>query len=165
PTIAKDFAGNTVSNLGSNDGFVAKLSGTDGSQSWFKTFGGTGSDYPMGVESDSDGNIYAGGFYSTGAKDFAGNTVPNAGSYDGFVAKLSSVNGLQSWFKRFGGTGSDSLDFPAVTVDFNGNLYLIGDYLNDNNPLNTNGARDFAGNPLLGNSPNPTSSTVLIEKL
>ncbi|MDD2916947.1 MAG: SBBP repeat-containing protein, partial [Candidatus Gracilibacteria bacterium] len=126
-TGAKNFMGNTVSNLGLTDGFVAKLSGTDGSQSWFKTFGGTGSDLLLGVTVDTNGNLYAGGYYPTIAKDFAGNTVSNLGSNDGFVAKLSGTDGSQSWFKTFGGTGDDGL-YGRVAADANGNLYVGGYY-------------------------------------
>ena len=116
------------SNLGGNDGFLAKYS-TSGSQLWVRQFGTSGTDFAQQVVTDSTGNVYLAG-YTTGS--FAGYT--NAGSEDVFVAKYST-NGTQLWVRQFGTSASD-ID-SGLSVSSSGNIYLSG-YTRGSLPGNSN---------------------------
>jgi hypothetical protein len=152
-----DFNGNAllwVSGTTSNDVFVAKLSWANGAQEWIRTMGGTGGDFPIWMNYDSNGNLYVSGNYTNSnadsnfVKDFNGNTllwVTGTTSADGFVMKISSANGAQEWIKTMGGTGSDNSFWK--TNDVKANLYESGNYTNSN--ADTNYVKDFNGTALL----------------
>ena len=95
-TVGKDGAiyatGLTADNLdgqlnsGGNEIFVMKFQ-SDGTKSWTKLLGTTGSDYPYDVVSSPDGALYISG---TSNGNFDGNT--NNGDFDGLVTKLLVTN-------------------------------------------------------------------------
>jgi hypothetical protein len=53
-----DFGSTTLSSLGANDGFVAKLDSA-GNVQWAKRWGTSGNDYAQGLDVDGAGNVYA----------------------------------------------------------------------------------------------------------
>ncbi len=155
--VVKDFAGNQflgVTSAAFSDVFLAKLN-SSGTQQWIRKLGGTnGNDAARSIITDSSGNIYASGEYSNSstdgsvAKDFAGNQllgVTTVIGMDAFVAKLDS-SGTQQWIRKMGGTGTDRA--YSVAVNSSGNTYVAGHYFNSS--TDGNGAKDFAGNQLLG---------------
>ncbi|HEY9583819.1 MAG TPA: hypothetical protein VJI66_02550, partial [Candidatus Paceibacterota bacterium] len=80
------------------------------------------------IHVDSQGNIYATGYFA-GFISFAGGTsLISNGSYDVFAAKFSSTGVLQ-WAKNFG--SSVVIDYinesgEGITLDTNGNVYIVG---------------------------------------
>ena len=167
-----DFSGtqlNGRSTSNSQDGFVAKLSSADGSQTWIKTLGGTGVDRVYRMALDSTGSIIVPGQFAntTGnvrsVLDFSNTAllgVTATSSLDGFVAKLSS-SGTQTWIKTYGGT-SDEDFLDAVAVDEVNDIFVTGSFGNDTS--NTKGAIDFAGNQLDGLT-GTSSRDILLAKL
>jgi hypothetical protein len=114
----------TLTNAGSSDVFVAKLSSTGG-VTWASRFGGASSDGGRSVAVDSSGDAYVTGWFSS-SMTMGAYTLTNAGAWDVFVAKLSSTGGV-TWASRFGGTPNDGGN--GVAVDSSGNAYVAGWFL------------------------------------
>lgn len=156
----RDFAGSVVTGYGTLNPYVAKLSGVDGTQTWFSLAGSTGSDSLVKLVLDSSGNPVLTGIMAAGStpKDFTGTTITpiNGGSNDFYVAKLSGTNGSQTWFKMTGSTGNDA---PTnIAVDSSGNAFVIGSIVGSSTP------KDFNGTTLTGISLSGTTD-VFIAKL
>ncbi len=127
--VAVDNQGNvystgwTVGDLGANnsgiyDVWVAKHS-NDGELQFIEQFGSEDYEFPWGIDTDTEGNVYVTG-WTLG--NLAGN---NAGSYDVWVAKYDS-NGNQIWLQQFGTEGDDSFLYGDIEVDANGDIFLTG---------------------------------------
>ncbi len=127
--IAVDDEGNvystgwTLGDLGGNnsgiyDVWVAKHN-NDGDLQFIEQFGSEDYEFPWGIDTDSEGNIYVTG-WTLG--DLAGN---NAGSYDVWVAKYNS-DGDRQWLQQFGTRGDDSLLYGDIEIDSNDDIFLTG---------------------------------------
>lgn len=160
-----DFNGANFAGIGvsvTRDIFVAKLD-TNGNQLWIKKLGGSNTEqYPV-LAIDSSGNVYVSGqFYnsstnSQGVLDFSGaflNGKTSTASSDVFIAKLNT-SGVQQWINILGGKNSESTGM--TWVDASGNVFVSGSYYND--PANSQGVLDFAGNALNGISSSGSLST------
>ncbi len=93
----------------------------------YSTFlGGDRTDHALSVAADNDGHAYITGRTDSGA-DFpiAGGAQPTyGGRYDGYIAKLDTVNS-QLIFSTFLG-GSEPDDGIAIALDPGGNTYVAG---------------------------------------
>jgi hypothetical protein len=154
--VPKDFAGNDLPDTRST--FVAKLDSA-GNQLWFKTMGG--GNFEFGTNAmyiDSDGNVIAAGPYANGpddsnhVKDFNNSTLLGQGGRNFFLAKLSGIDGSQSWIKFFGGTSIfAALNVMTIVGDSSNNYFVGGAF--DNSSGNERNMVDFAGQALLGRFP------------
>jgi hypothetical protein len=132
-----DFGGGSLASAGSNDIFLAKFSGVDGSHLWSKRFGDTGGDHGLGVALDGSRDVLVTGLIQ-GTVDFGGGPLTSAGGFsDIFLAKFSGVDGSHLWSKSFGDTGSDFGIF--VALDGSGDVLGTGLF---------EGTVDFGGGPL-----------------
>lgn len=165
--LVTDFKNVTLNGRGDVNGFVAKLD-KDGVQIWIKTIGGTSAEEISGLELDGSGNIYVTGTYANNIAnantvlDFSGANLPGVSastSFDIFVAKLDT-NGNQLWIKKMGGTSTD--EYPVLTVDSSGNVYVGGKYTNS--AANANSVIDFSAAPLPGVTASSTND-LFIAKL
>ncbi|MBI1956110.1 MAG: SBBP repeat-containing protein, partial [Acidobacteria bacterium] len=82
-----DFGGGGLTSAESNDIFVAKYSGAEGSHLWSKRFGSTSTDQGLGVAVDSSDNVVVTGLF-TGTVNFGGGNLTSAGAEDIFLVKL-----------------------------------------------------------------------------
>ncbi|MDJ0744463.1 MAG: SBBP repeat-containing protein [Xenococcaceae cyanobacterium MO_167.B27] len=105
-------------NSGIYDIWVAKHD-NDGELQFIQQFGSEDYEFPWGIDTDSEGNVYITG-WTLG--DLAGD---NAGSYDTWVAKYNS-NGDRQWIRQFGTQGDDSLLYGDIEIDSNDNIFLTG---------------------------------------
>jgi hypothetical protein len=81
-----------INNNGGNDIFIAKY---DANGNALLAQGiGEGSEYGMGVCADISNNVYLTGYFGNYTLNFGGNTLYNNGSNDIFLAKLSSLVGI-----------------------------------------------------------------------
>ncbi len=123
---------------------------------WAESFGGTDYDYSQSITTDVAGNVYTTGFFK-GTVDFdPGSGVDNhtsVGESDIFIQKLD-INGNFIWAKTFGGS---SWDFSkSVTINANGNIYILGYF---------NNTVDFDPGSGTDNHTTAGASDVFIEKL
>lgn len=84
-----------------------------------KQFGTASDDQALDIASDTAGNIYVAGL-TLGSLD--GNAYAG-GDGDAFVMKYSSA-GVKEWTREFGTAGFDQAN--GITVDANGNVYIVG---------------------------------------
>ncbi len=121
--------GVTLTRIGTQDSFIAKLDAS-GTVQWAKNFGGSGATVNgYGVTTDGNGSVYLGGDFIS-----ANLTTPaftKLGNRDGYAIKMDS-NGNTTWSKSFGGSGS-AINGTSIAVDISYNVYL-GGYFNGSNP-------------------------------
>ena len=112
-----------LNGAGSYDVFVAKYD-TSGTVQWARSIGGGSTEYGNAIATDSAGNVYVFGYYSSSVT-IGSIILTSAGSSDVFVAKYDT-DGIVQWAKSIGGGGSDS-GF-GIAADSAGNVYVTGGY-------------------------------------
>ena len=132
----------TLANSGNDDVFVCGYTDA-GRLRWAARIAGTSADVGYGISTDSSGNVYATGVYTSNpltiynAKGSVFGTLANAGGNDAFLVKYNA-SGVAQWATRIAGGASD-VGF-GISVDVSGNVYVTGFY--SSNPLtiyNANG--------------------------
>lgn len=119
-----DLGAGQVTAVGTDDIFIVKYLGTDGSYVWGKTFGNTGTDGGKGIAIDSTGNVVVTGQF-TGSINFGMNTVvTSAGNSGQFLARFTNA-GVNLWAKGFGGLDQNDASL-AVATDAAGNILITG---------------------------------------
>ncbi len=104
------------------DAFIAKYSPAGGLL-WVKQFGGISSEIGAGVGVDASDNVFFTSTLESANVPWGGANYSSAGSYDIFVAKVSSA-GNALWAKRVGLNDSDN---PfGLAVDRNGDVFVCG---------------------------------------
>ena len=116
------FGGISVTHLGGDDGFVAKLN-SSGVFQWVKNFGGSSHEAPAAMTVDSSGSPILVGWYESTDFQVGGVSKSFGGTYDGFVAKWNT-SGTFQWVKSI--TGPQDDEFMGVGTDTSGNIYVSG---------------------------------------
>jgi hypothetical protein len=91
---------------------------------WAKSAGGNYFDYTNTVITDSVGNIYIVGIYSSPTMTFGNITLTNVGSANDFFITKYDPSGNVIWAQRGGGNNSDVIS--GATIDNQGNIYITG---------------------------------------
>lgn len=99
------FGGGPRASAGGEDAFVVRLGAADGAHQWSSRYGGAGTDRAEAVAVDGAGTVHVAG-YTQGGMNLGGATLPHAGGYDAFFARLTPA-GAHLWSRAFGGTGFD----------------------------------------------------------
>jgi hypothetical protein len=132
---------------GSGDVFVAKLNATGNGLVYSTYLGGSGDDAAYAIAVDQSGNAYVVG--RTPSVDFPTLNpyqLSNAGSLDGFVAKLNATGDSLVYSTYLGGSGDERA--YAISVDGSDNAYVVGETLSADFPtlnpyqLSNAGGRD-----------------------
>ncbi|NEQ71852.1 MAG: DUF4347 domain-containing protein [Okeania sp. SIO2C9] len=133
---------------GSFDSYVAKFD-SDGNFQFAQNIGGSSDDRGYGIATDSNGNVWATGFFfGTIDIDSDGNNdlTSNNGSRDSYVAKFDSDGNFQ-FAQNIGGSSSDYGN--GIATDSNGNVWATGGFegtididSDGNNDLTSNGSFD-----------------------
>jgi hypothetical protein len=154
---------------GGSDTFVVKYN-SSGTAMWATRIGGSGgNDEAYGITSDSAGNIYVTGNYSSNPLTVynapgTGTTIPpldNSGGSDTFVVKYNS-SGTAMWATRFSGAGSIDAG-KGITSVSTGSIYVTGSY--NSNPLTVYNAPGTSGTITLDNFGGAGSDNVYIVKI
>jgi hypothetical protein len=115
----------TLTGVGASDIFVLRLNAA-GLFSWAKQRSGTGSEEGKSICFDASNNIYVTGNFS-GTVDFnypsAPSTLTSAGSFDGFVMRMSAVGSL-TWVRQIGGASLEQAN--DIVFDSEHNFLYIG---------------------------------------
>lgn len=125
------FGTTTLTNAGSQDCFVAKLS-TAGAWRWARQLGGAPDEVINDIDATAAG-VVVGGYFrgvssALNSTVMGSTTLANAGrfnTYDGYLAKLSTAGAVQ-WATRIGGTAGDIV--RTVDLAPTGEVYVTGDY-------------------------------------
>lgn len=117
----------TLSSPGVSNGFIAKYD-SDGNFIWVKQLVASSYVYITGIDSDSEGNYYAGGYFEGTVDMDPSPTVFNLSSSPGeatsYVAKYNSEGEL-IWAKNFLGTSNYTF---SLSADPQGNTYSTGEF-------------------------------------
>jgi preprotein translocase subunit YajC len=123
PSITFDSTVLTNANGGSPDIFITKYD-SNGTVIWAKSAGGTNYDVAYSISTDTGGNVYVTGYFSSPSITFGSTVLTNGGLFgDIFITKYDS-NGTVLWAKGAGGTSSDYAS--GVSTDAEGNVYVTG---------------------------------------
>lgn len=107
-----------------SDFYVIKYNSL-GNLLWANSFGGNESDYSSGISTDSAGNIYLTGFYSSDSITFGTTTLNNSSGSEIFLVKFNPFGNVV-WVNSMGGSYSERSS--SISIDFNNNIYLAGDF-------------------------------------
>ncbi len=102
--------------------FIAKYD-ANGNVLWAKSAGGQSGDGAYSVSTDTSGNAFITGYFSSPTIVFGTYTLTNAGSSSLFLTKYD-INGNVLWAKSAGGSG---IDFATgVSATANGSVFITG---------------------------------------
>ncbi|MBN2023183.1 MAG: SBBP repeat-containing protein [Pirellulales bacterium] len=108
-----------------DDGFLVKLSGSEGAHLWSTYLGGDNHDEASAVATDGENNVYVcGTTYSTSWAVAGGWDTSYAGSSDGFVVKLSDSTGAHLWSTYLGGASGEWA--RSVCTDIQNDVFVCG---------------------------------------
>ncbi|MBL7883253.1 MAG: SBBP repeat-containing protein [Bacteroidia bacterium] len=124
-----DFGLTVLTSNGFNDAYLTKLDAS-GTFLWAKQFGGADNDAVYGVQTDTNGDVYCTGYFSS-TVDFdpslATHSFISYGSADVFLAKYSS-SGNYVWARQMGGVGFDAgLNLYVISPS---TIYTVGSFNN-----------------------------------
>jgi hypothetical protein len=120
-----------------SDMFVTKLNASGSILIWSTFLGGSiGGDTPEAIAVDSARNVVVVGESGSGNFPMAGNGYDPTfnGFTDGFVAKVAAAGNSLVWSTYLGGNYFDGI--RAVALDASDNVYVAGDTLSANFPVN-----------------------------
>lgn len=121
-----------ISNGGGLDSYIVKYN-TNGFAQWTTRISGINDENPSSIGSDSNGNYYVCGYYTSGEAIVynsdktifnSSNPLINNGGSKLYLVKYN-INGFGVWKTHIGGSNDDPL-LPSNAVDKNGNCYITG---------------------------------------
>jgi len=120
--------------------FILKFN-SSGERLWATYYGGSDRDYGTGICTDNSGYLYVTG--RTRSPDFPTQSLAGAynqstyggnGGYDAFILKFSS-SGVRLWATFYGGSDEDK--GHGICTDDSGNLYITGETISSDFPIQT----------------------------
>lgn len=137
------FGTTDLNSVGESDSFIAKLNGSDGSEIWATSHGGTDATSLLEVATDGDGNVYASGNFF-GTITIGTSPIESSGGLDGYVVKYDEDGNL-AWSRHIASTGWNSA--ISIDADINGDFVVTGYYTGSaeigGNSITSNGNEDM----------------------
>jgi hypothetical protein len=123
--------GATLALTGGGDVFFAKYSST-GNVLWAARLASSGNDVAAGITTDTNGNMFATGYFSAAATVYnangtTGTSLAFVGGIDVYLVKYSST-GTVTWGATMTGATTSSDNGNGVATDSSGNVYVVGGY-------------------------------------
>ena len=115
------FGSTILNNAGAYNMYITKYN-PSGIVLWAKKEGGTGTDDGSDVVTDTYGNAYLTGYFTSPSLTLGSTTFTNLGGNDIFVVKYDSA-GIVSWAKNSGDIGDD---YGISVASNDSNLYIAG---------------------------------------
>ncbi len=134
--VLGSYSGNANLPLGQIQGYgfqdisLIKFS-SDGSAIWQIGIGGSGTDQPLAITFDADGNVLLAGRFQgsidvdPGSAQSIINSNPS-GSLDGFIARYDSGTG--ALLEQFDLTSGGTIDIRSMQTSANGDIYIAGQF-------------------------------------
>ncbi len=94
---------------------------------WVQKFGGTGGDAGSAVTTDTNGNIFLAGFFSSTA-NFGGTNLVNPSATSVLVLAKYNNSGTHQWSVGFPSASSAGVSPVGIALDGSGNIYVAGWY-------------------------------------
>ncbi|MBT5910423.1 MAG: tandem-95 repeat protein, partial [Opitutae bacterium] len=120
------FGNSFLNSNGGEDGFVAKINGSNGSLEWVKNMGGQNSDRALDLTEDGNNGVAVAGRFESVAT-FGNHSVTSLGFGDAFLANYDA-SGSCLFAVRAGGTGED--EGRAVVRSSTGSYLFGGNFRN-----------------------------------
>jgi hypothetical protein len=111
--------GDVTTSHGGRDYWLFKIDSA-GTMQWQKTYGGSGEDTLLSLQTTTDGGYLAVG----STKSNNGDVTENKGNSDVWVVKVNATGDMQ-WQKTYGGYSEDKVQYAIQTND--GNYIIAGD--------------------------------------
>jgi len=131
-TVLDNSSGTSIDTARQFNFLEGEMNGTGGRGIWATKIDGSGNERGQSVATDTSGNVYTVGFYSSSPVTIfnsdgtsSGLTLTNAGSNGVFIVKYNS-SGIAQWATRIDGTGDDRAN--GIATDSAGNVYVTGSY-------------------------------------
>jgi hypothetical protein len=105
---------------GSDDAFIAKYD-SSGNFLWVRGIGSPYEEMAKFITTDSFGDVYLSGFFTSASISFDTIVLTNQGNFDAFLVKYDSEGNVK-WAKNFGGTGKENPN--GLFSDSFGNVYF-----------------------------------------
>jgi len=144
-TASMSIGSTNLTNSGGYDAFVAKYD-ANGNPLWAKKIGNNGNEMGFGIATDASDNCYVIGTFTSNSIFTGSNTLTKSGmGGDVFIVKYNSSGNIQ-WTRKIGGSSDDNGN--AITIDANGNIYLLGGFTSSSvtigqTTLNNSGSNDI----------------------
>ncbi len=99
-------------------------------QNWdlAKSAGGIGQDGGNGIKTDTQGNIFVSGYFSSDTIFFGAEALISKGGGDVFIVKYNPLGDVL-WAKSAGGTSDETV--AGICIDQKGNSYITGYFASD----------------------------------
>ncbi len=134
----------SISSSGSRDSFVTKWNVSanpfdlDNPYAWTQRFGGTGSEFAFALDTDTYGNVYiGGGFTSTNVDfDFSGSTDIHSAMTNQAWSYITVINNDGTYLKTYSWGRNENTsyaysDLYDLGIDSKNRVYAMGAYLED----------------------------------
>ncbi|WP_179337291.1 T9SS type A sorting domain-containing protein [Winogradskyella ludwigii] len=117
----------TIDSDGNYEAFIAKINFTNENTVWIKEIdGGTESNFGYGIDTDSNNNVYATGFFS--ASITVGGYTLNKQTTHIFDSYLLKINSSGAFIGAYQFGALNAIETQPITVDTNDNIIVAGSF-------------------------------------
>lgn len=129
---------------GLSNGFLSAIDVRSGQLLYSTYIGGTGNDAVRGIAVDPDGTVYVSGNTDSASwPNLRLSRVGALGATDGFVIRFDPTGKTKPCGVRIGGSGTE--DLSGISIDRDGDIYIVGTTNSRNFPVKGASLRQLGG--------------------